>query len=81
MSGPLVDVSAKARARERVVVSVDSRVARLIGALGLLSATCWLAEILVRHHHHPAWHYTDRLAWSLTVLVAVAWIARGIFLP
>ncbi|OJZ71728.1 hypothetical protein BRW65_18410 [Mycobacterium paraffinicum] len=80
MSGPLVDVSAKSRARERVVVSVDSRAARLIGALALLSATCWLAEILVRHHHHPAWHYTDRLAWSLTVLIAVAWIARGIFL-
>ncbi|OBF54637.1 hypothetical protein A5756_13990 [Mycobacterium sp. 852002-53434_SCH5985345] len=80
MSGPLVDVSAKGRARERVVVSVDSRAARLIGALALLSATCWLAEILVRHHHQPAWHYTDRLAWSLTVLVAVAWIARGIFL-
>ncbi|OBH91655.1 bifunctional lysylphosphatidylglycerol flippase/synthetase MprF [Mycobacterium sp. E2989] len=80
MSGPVVDVSAKARARERVVVSVDSRAARLIGALALLSATCWLAEILVRHHHQPAWHYTDRLAWSLTVLVAVAWIARGIFL-
>ncbi|MGD1174336.1 bifunctional lysylphosphatidylglycerol flippase/synthetase MprF [Mycobacterium seoulense] len=80
MSGPLVDVSAKARARERVVVSVDSRAARLIGALALLSATCWLAEILVRHHDQPAWHYTDRLAWSLTVLVAVAWIARGIFL-
>lgn len=80
MSGPLVDVSARARARERVVVSVDSRAARLIGALALLIATCWLAEILVRHHHQPAWHYTDRLAWSLTVLTAVAWIARGIFL-
>lgn len=80
MSGPLVDVSAKVRGRERVVVAVDSRAARLIGALALLSATCWLAEILVRHHHQPAWHYTDRLAWSLTVLVAVAWIARGIFL-
>ncbi|WP_102417616.1 bifunctional lysylphosphatidylglycerol flippase/synthetase MprF [Mycobacterium sp. 4858] len=80
MSGPLVEVSAKPRARERVVVSVDSRAARLIGALALLSATCWLGEILARHHHQPAWHYTDRLAWSLTVLVAVAWIARGIFL-
>lgn len=62
------------------MVSVDSRAARLIGALALLSATCWLAEILVRHHDQPAWYYTDRLAWSLTVLVAVAWIARGIFL-
>lgn len=77
---PSVDVSAKARARERVVVSVDSRAARLIGALALFSAACWLVEIVARHHHQPAWHYTDRLAWSLTVLVAVAWIARGIFL-
>ncbi|EFG79617.1 hypothetical protein HMPREF0591_0498 [Mycobacterium parascrofulaceum ATCC BAA-614] len=80
MSGPLVDVSAKARGRERVVVSVDSRAARLIGALALVSATCWLGEIVARHHDQPEWHYTDRLAWSLTVLVAVAWIARGIFL-
>ena len=80
MSGPSVDVSAKARARERVVVSVDSRAARLIGALALFSAACWLVEIVARHHHQPTWHYTDRLAWSLTVLVAVAWIARGIFL-
>lgn len=80
MSGPLVDVSAKTRGRERVVVSVDSRAARLIGALALFSATCWLVEIVARHYHQPAWHYTDRLAWSLTVLVAVAWIARGIFL-
>lgn len=80
MSGPLVDVSAKARGRERVVVPVDSRAARLIGALALFSATCWLVEIVARHHHQPEWHYTDRLAWSLTVLVAVAWIARGIFL-
>ncbi|MGZ4578563.1 MAG: bifunctional lysylphosphatidylglycerol flippase/synthetase MprF [Mycobacterium sp.] len=80
MSGSSVDVSAKARARERVVVSVDSRAARLIGALALFSAACWLVEIVARHHQQPAWHYTDRLAWSLTVLVAVAWIARGIFL-
>ncbi len=80
MSGPSVDVSAKARARERVVVSVDSRAARLIGALALFSAACWLVEIVARHHHQPTWPYADRLAWSLTVLVAVAWIARGIFL-
>lgn len=80
MSGPLVDVAAKSRARERVVVSVDSLAARLIGALALLCATCWLIEILARHHHQPNWQYSDRLAWSLTVLAAVAWIARGIFL-
>jgi len=80
VSGPLVDVAAKSRARERVVVSVDSLAARLIGALALLCATCWLIEILARHHHQPNWQYSDRLAWSLTVLAAVAWIARGIFL-
>ena len=80
MSGPLVDVAAKPRARERVVVPVDSLAARLIGALALLCAACWLIEILARHHDQPNWHYSDRLAWSLTVLAAVAWIARGIFL-
>jgi len=80
VSGPLVDVAAKPRARERVVVPVDSLAARLIGALALLCAACWLIEILARHHDQPNWHYSDRLAWSLTVLAAVAWIARGVFL-
>lgn len=80
MSESPVDVAAKPRTRERIVVHVDSLVARWIGALALLCAACWLIEILARHHHQPHWHYSDRLAWSLTVLVAVAWIARGIFL-
>lgn len=80
MNGPVVDVTARPRVRERVVVSADSRAARLIGALALLCAACWLIEILARHHSQPSWHFADRLAWSLTVLVAVAWIARGVFL-
>ncbi|OCB22759.1 bifunctional lysylphosphatidylglycerol flippase/synthetase MprF [Mycobacterium intracellulare] len=80
MNGPVVDVTARPRVRERVVVSADSRAARLIGALALLCAACWLIEILARHHSQPNWHFADRLAWSLTVLVAVAWIARGVFL-
>ncbi|BBN48679.1 bifunctional lysylphosphatidylglycerol flippase/synthetase MprF [Mycobacterium avium] len=80
MNGPVVDVATKPRAGERVVVSADSRAARLIGALALFCAACWLIQILVHHHSNPSWHYADRLAWSLTVLVAVAWIARGIFL-
>jgi len=80
VSGPAVDVTVRPRARERVVVSVDSLAARLIGALALFGAACWFIEILARHHSQPSWHYTDRLAWSLTVLVAVAWMARGIFL-
>lgn len=80
MNAPVVDVTARTRARERVVVSGDSLAVRLIGALALLCATCWFIEILARHHSQPSWHYADRLAWSLTVLVAVAWIARGVFL-
>jgi len=80
VNGPPVDVTAKFRARERVVVHVDSLAARWIGALALVCAAGWLIVILARHHHQPEWHYTDRLGWSLTVLGAVAFIARGIFL-
>ncbi len=79
MNGP-VDVAARPRARERVVVHVDSLAARWIGALALLSAAGWLILILARHHQQPYWHYADRLGWSLAVLGAVAFIARGIFL-
>ena len=79
VNGP-VDVAARPRARERVVVHVDSLAARWIGALALLSAAGWLILILARHHQQPYWHYADRLGWSLTVLGAVALIARGIFL-
>jgi lysylphosphatidylglycerol synthetase-like protein (DUF2156 family) len=80
VNGPPVHVAASAHARERVVVHVDSLAARWMGALALLCATCWLIEVLARHHLRPDWQYCDRLAWSLTVLAAVAWFARGIFL-
>jgi lysylphosphatidylglycerol synthetase-like protein (DUF2156 family) len=80
MNGPPVAVAAKPRARERVVVHVDSLAARWVGALALFCAAGWLAVVLTRHHHNPAWHYADRLGWSLAVLGAVAFIARGIFL-
>ncbi len=77
MNGPPVHVAAKPRARE---LHLDSLAGRLVGALALLCATCWLIGVLARHHLRPDWQYSDRLAWSLTVLAAVAWIARGIFL-
>ncbi len=70
----------KVRARERVVVHVDSRPARWIGALALLVVFCWLIVLLAHDHHHANWHAAGRLAWSLTILAAVALIARGIFL-
>jgi lysylphosphatidylglycerol synthetase-like protein (DUF2156 family) len=80
MNGAPVDAPLRLRVRERVVVHVDSVAARWIGALALFCAACWLFLILAREHHHPEWHYAGRLAWSLTVLAAVALIARGIFL-
>jgi lysylphosphatidylglycerol synthetase-like protein (DUF2156 family) len=60
-------------ASERVVVHVNSPAARWVGALALLSASCWLMKVIARGP-------TGRLEWSLTVLAAVALIARGIFL-
>jgi lysylphosphatidylglycerol synthetase-like protein (DUF2156 family) len=67
------------RARERVVVHVDSPAARWIGALAVLSLFCWLIVLLARDHDRD-WEAAGRLAWSLTLLTAVALIARGIFL-
>ncbi|WAC89384.1 bifunctional lysylphosphatidylglycerol flippase/synthetase MprF [Mycobacterium sp. Aquia_213] len=80
MKSPSADLLPKLRARERVVVHVDSLAARCIGALALLCAACWLVAILAHHRHQPQWHYADRLGWSLAVLAAVALMARGIFL-
>jgi lysylphosphatidylglycerol synthetase-like protein (DUF2156 family) len=80
VNGLSVDVGLRLRVRERVVVHVDSIAARWIGAVALFSAACWLIVILARHHDHPELHYAARLGWSLTVLAAVALIARGIFL-
>jgi lysylphosphatidylglycerol synthetase-like protein (DUF2156 family) len=75
-----VDPVPRRRSRERVVFRVDSRTARGIGAVALLGGACWLIVLLVRPHYHPGWHHSGRLGWSLTVLAAVALIARGIFL-
>jgi lysylphosphatidylglycerol synthetase-like protein (DUF2156 family) len=80
VNGPPVDVAAKSRARERVVVHVDSLVARWMGALALVCAAGWLIVLLARYHHQPEWTYSGRLGWSLAILGAVAFIARGIFL-
>jgi lysylphosphatidylglycerol synthetase-like protein (DUF2156 family) len=56
------------RSRERVVVHVDSPAARWISALAVLSLSGW---IFLLHKD---------IAWSMTILTAVAVIARGIFL-
>ncbi|MGZ6779582.1 MAG: hypothetical protein ACXVGO_11375, partial [Mycobacterium sp.] len=56
------------RARERVVVHVDSPAARWISALAVVSLSGWL---LLLHKD---------MAWSATIVTAVVLIARGIFL-
>jgi lysylphosphatidylglycerol synthetase-like protein (DUF2156 family) len=76
---PPVNFASRLRVRERVVVQVDSPAARWIGALAVLSLFCWLIVLLARDHDRD-WQAAGRLAWSLTILTAVALIARGIFL-
>ena len=61
-------VAAGSKARERVVVHVDSPAARWISALAVLSLSGWLFLL-----------HKD-MAWSMTILAAVMVIARGIFL-
>ena len=68
-----IGIASEGRASERVVVDVHSPAARWVGALALLGAACWLMKVIARGP-------VGRLEWSLTVLVAVALIARGIFL-
>ena len=70
-------VRARFAARE---ATVDTRVARWTGAVALFAAATWLAISLADDHHHPDWHAGGRLAWSVTILAAVAMIARGIFI-
>ncbi len=79
MNEPPVNFAPRLRARERVVVHVDSPAARWVGALAVLSLFCWLIMLLARDHDRD-WQAAGRLAWSLTILTAVALIARGIFL-
>jgi lysylphosphatidylglycerol synthetase-like protein (DUF2156 family) len=67
------------RSGERVI-HVNSPAARWIGALALLGAACWLIAVIARGHDRAGWHATGRLEWSLTVLAAVALVARGVFL-
>ena len=72
-------VAPRVRSGERVV-HVHSPAARWTGALALLGATCWLIAVITRGHDKAGWHAAGRLEWSLTVLAAVALVARGLLL-
>lgn len=71
-----VDVVPRVRVSERVVIHGDSTPARWIVALALLGAAGWFVAVFYRGHLHAEWE-ASRLEWSLTVLAAVALIARG----
>ena len=72
-------VAPRVRSGERVV-HVNSPAARWMGAVALLGATCWLITVITRGHDIAGWHAAGRLEWSLTVLAAVALVARGLLL-
>nr|WP_253900646.1 phosphatidylglycerol lysyltransferase domain-containing protein [Mycobacterium asiaticum] len=59
------------RAHERVVLHVDSRRARYLGAFALAGTACWLFAVLA---------HAGRLGWSLTILAAAVFVVRGICL-
>ncbi|HXS86975.1 MAG TPA: phosphatidylglycerol lysyltransferase domain-containing protein [Mycobacterium sp.] len=59
---------------------VDSSVARWSGVIVLLCAMCWPIVIIVHAHVQAGWYAPGRLEWSVTVLAAVAFIVRGLFL-
>lgn len=59
--------------------TVDTPVGRSAGAGALLAASAWLAVAVAHDRRHLGWQ-DDRLAWSVTVLAATVFIARGIYL-
>ncbi len=72
--------AATARGRERILVRVDVRAIRFIGALMLLCVLVCLMALVVREQ---LGYYRDapgRFGWSVALLAAVALTARGIFL-
>lgn len=64
--------------RERVLIRVDSSVARCIAAVMVL-CTLGVLIALAAGGDRSHWH-GGRLAWSVTLLALTAFIARGIFL-
>lgn len=76
----LIATASGVRASENTVFDVDSRTARRSGAVSVFLVFGWLVVMLQRDGHHADWQANSRLAWSLTILVAVTLIARGIYL-
>ena len=78
--GQTSGVAATARGGERVLVRVDVRAIRFIGALMLLCFLACLTVLVVREQLGYYEVAPGRFGWSVALLAAVALIARGIFL-
>ncbi len=72
--------TAAARGRERTWLSVDVPVARVISVLMLLCVLGWSTLLVMREYLGYDRAVPGRFGWSMALLVAVALIARGIFL-
>lgn len=68
------------RIGDRAALRPEPRRMRRLCAVLVFAVSALLALFLEHDRHHGLWQTDGRLAWSLTVLAAVALIARGIFL-
>ncbi|HME75424.1 MAG TPA: phosphatidylglycerol lysyltransferase domain-containing protein, partial [Mycobacterium sp.] len=66
--------------RDRVMISTESQRARRVGMVALVGAFGLLILVLARYHYAPDWYTARRLAWSLSLALAVILAARGILL-
>ncbi|MCV7229588.1 bifunctional lysylphosphatidylglycerol flippase/synthetase MprF [Mycolicibacterium komossense] len=73
-------VRAPAARIKRRVMEADSHTTRRGGALAAVALFAWLVMLTERDEVRPDWQSGSRLAWSMAILVAVVFIARGIFL-
>ncbi len=69
---------AESGAEERVMISADSRQAHIISRLLVACAVGWLVLIL-RDHRSADWHSPGNATWSLSLIIAVVVVARGLF--
>lgn len=70
---------ASGHVRERFLIRCDSVHARWVGVLLMGCIVGWLIVLAAGRHQHADWP-PGRLGWSVALLVAAAFIARGIFL-
>jgi lysylphosphatidylglycerol synthetase-like protein (DUF2156 family) len=68
------------RLRTHEPVDLDSRGWRRAAALTMFLAFVGLVVMLEHDHHRASWEAGGRLAWSVSILAAVALMARGVLL-